>query len=824
MSDDRQGLEPDEAARRLASIGPNRIAPPRGRSVAQIVLSTLREPMFGLLAAAAILYLAIGDLAEGLLLVVAAVATILQVVFQEARSERALRALRDLAEPKVRVVRGGVEQLISSGGLVPGDLFLVGEGQRVAADGRLVEGEVLKIDESALTGESAPVVRVPGPEGDTQSAVFAATLVVAGQGLVEATATGSRTAVGAIGAALAGVEPTKAPLQKAVGALVGWLGLAAAGFCLVVVAAYGLTRGDWLEAALAGLTVAIAMIPEEFPMVLSVFLALGAWRLGRHNVLVRRGAVIEALGGATVLCVDKTGTLTQNRMTVTRVWRDGVVFEPTDDPAAPILTAAALASAERPTDPMDRAVKALAGQAGGALDEIWPLRPDRLAVIQRWIDGDRAVLAAKGAPEAILAMCRLPAQAARAVRAAVDAMAADGLRVLAVAGLEGTPARRDPEDGPLNFLGLVGFSDPLREDAAEAVRQARQAGIKVVMITGDYPATALHIARAAGLDVEGGAVTGADLAMLAPEDLRARVASTAVFARVRPEQKLALVEALKANGEVVAMTGDGVNDAPALEAAHIGIAMGRRGTDVAREAADLILLDDSLASIVGGVRLGRRIFDNLRRALTYVTAIHVPIAGLALAPILLGAEPMLYPVHVVFLELVIDPVCSLVFEGEPSDPKAMRRRPRGAGAALFGPRQLLLGLAQGLVIFGVVLSLYLVGLARTTPDQARAGAFVALVVGNLILALTDATARGGRLLDARRWIFWMIAALASGVLVLVLTVPPVGRLFAMSPPTLPDLAICVVAGAGASSWLWLGRAWIGRRRHDRDQGGRVLVG
>ncbi|KQY29946.1 ATPase [Caulobacter sp. Root487D2Y] len=810
MTERTQGLDEGEAARRLALVGPNQLDPPRTRSVAQIVLATIREPMFGLLLAASALYLAVGDLAEGLLLTLAAVATIVQVVFQEARSERALKALRDLAEPMVRLVRDGVERLAPSRSLVPGDIVLVGEGQRVPADGQLIDGELLTIDEAALTGESVPVQRAPGSAG-LSDAIFGGTLIVSGQGVAEVTATGPRTAIGKIGAALATLAPPEDPLKKSIARLVGWLGLAAGLFCLLVVVTYGLMRGDWLEAALAGITVAIAMIPEEFPMVLSIFLALGAWRLGRHNVLVRHGAVIQTLGGATVLCVDKTGTLTENRMTVARLWAEGAQGPPTPPDASgphPLLATAALASAPRPIDPMDRALIALAcPPADARLERVWPLRTGRLAVVQAWRRGDRSLLmAAKGAPEAIFALCRLAAEETASIRAALDVLAIDGLRVLAVAEAVGEGAAPDePEVVRFVFRGLVGFADPLRADAAAAVREARAAGVKVMMITGDYPATALNIARQAGLDVRAGVLTGDDIARLDQAALRARLTDVCVFARVRPEQKLALVEALKANGEIVAMTGDGVNDAPALEAAHIGIAMGRRGTDVAREAADLILLDDSLASIVGGVRLGRRIYDNLRRALTYVTAIHVPIAGLALAPVLLGAPPMLFPVQVVFLELIIDPVCSLVFEGEPSDRQSMRRPPRSPRASLFGPRQIALGVLQGLTILAAVLALYLWGLTFMSAAQARAGAFVALVIGNLTLAVTDAAGRDGRLLDARRWVFWTIAGTAGAILLLVLLAPGLAALFRMARPPAGFAALCVATGVSAASWAWLSR-------------------
>ena len=828
-----RGLDEAEAARRLWESGPNALPPPKARGLARIILETMREPMFLLLVGAAGLYLALGDLAEGLFLMGGALATIGLVVLQEARSERALAALRDLSQPNARVIREGVERLIAARDLAPGDIILVGEGERVPADGLLVAGDVLGVDESALTGESAPVTKRPltageaadpdRPPGDESGPhLYSGTLIVSGQAVARVTRTGPRTALGRIGVSLAalGEEPT--PLQKTAGRLVTWLGVMAIGFCIVVAAAYGLLRGDWTAGALAGITVAIALIPEEFPMVLAVFLALGAWRLATRKVLVRRGAVIEALGGATVLCVDKTGTLTENRMQVARLWTtredrsvltDGVG----GGDGAALLEVAARASAVRPVDPMDRAVRRLLGDpqppAGNEPERVWPLSPDRMAVIQVWQGpGEIRTAAAKGAPEAVFRLCRLPPAETGQLTEVVARFAAQGLRVLGVASsVSQGPFPEDPAATAFRFEGLVGFLDPVRPDVPAALAEARGAGIAVIMITGDHPATALAIAGAAGIDVSGGALLGPDIAALTPEALADRLPGVRVFARIAPEQKLLIVEALKAAGEVVAMTGDGVNDAPALEAAHIGIAMGRKGTDVAREAADLVLMDDSFASIVGGVRLGRRIFANLRKALTYVTAIHVPIAGLALLPVVLGMPQLLFPMHVVFLELVIDPVCAMVFEAEPGSARAMRRPPRRRTEALFGPAQIGLALGQGLGVLAGVMGLYIWALSQGDEAQARGLAFLALVTGNLVLALADASTSGGRLFARHRRIFWGIAATAGGALALILYVPALAAVFRVAPaaPALTALALATALVSGG--WFAVPRALAARR-------------
>ena len=837
-----QGLSQAEAARLLLDIGPNELPTPAGRGLLRITLETMREPMFLLLIGAAALYLVLGDLGEGLFLMAGALATIGLVVLQEARSEHALAALRDLSQPHARVIRDGAEHTIPARELVPGDIVLVGEGERLPADGVLAAGDVLSVDESALTGESAPTSKRPlGPDeiADPDTApgaesgpnLFSGTLIVRGQAVAEVLRTGANTALGRIGVSLAAIRQEPTPLQKTAGRLVTWLGGFALIFCAIVAIAYGLLRGDWVGGALAGITVAIALIPEEFPMVLAVFLALGAWRLATHQVLVRRSAVIEALGGASVLCVDKTGTLTENQMRVARLWTaSGDLAVSLDAPLAGQFVALArmggLASAVRPVDPMDKAVRdllqtAVPGQVepSGEPERAWPLRPELMAIIQVWRqDGAERLAAAKGAPEAIFRLCKLAETEVGRLTDVVSAYAEQGLRVLGVASSRVDGAfPDDPEAAPFVFTGLVGFLDPVRKDVPAALKEAQTAGISVVMITGDHPATALAIARTAGLDTAGGVMLGLELAALSPDDLAVRLRSVRVFARISPDQKLLIVQGFKAAGEVVAMTGDGVNDAPALQTAHIGIAMGKRGTDVAREAADLVLMDDSFASIIGGVRLGRRIFVNLRKALIYVTAIHVPIAGLALIPIVLGLPQLLFPMHVVFLELIIDPVCAMVFEAEPGPTNAMQRPPRRRDEALFGATQLGLALLQGSGVLVGVFGIYVWSLSHYPEPEARGAAFLALVVGNLVLALADASSAGGRLFAPHRKIYWAISSAAGGILALVLLIPPLAGVFKVAPPQL--LALGMALGVACVSGGWFGVARNLRNRlapHDRE--------
>jgi Ca2+-transporting ATPase len=818
-----QGLTSEEAARRLAEYGPNEQPKPPPPGIFAIALRTLKEPMFFLLASAALLYLFVGDLGEGLFMVVGAGASITLVILQELRTERALQALNRLAEPTATCLRDGVQRRVPARDLVPGDIIFVGEGERAPADALLIGGDALVVDESLLTGESAPVTKTiaseensgefPDPGGEHTPFLFAGTMIARGSGLAEVVRTGARTAMGNLGASLAAIESEPSPLQQRTGRLVATLGAFALIFCVLVFLAYWLVHGDWFEGALAGITLAIGLLPEEFPMVLAIFLALGAYRLAHRNVLVRRSSVTETLGSTSILCVDKTGTLTQNRMRVAFTVADGATTIDAphhEDLTRTLIRAALRASSVNPVDPMDRAVHAFAADAGVAPEAApirsFPIRPDLLAFIQCWGDESGESYAAKGAPEAIFNLARISDEHRARLQLQIEDLAHRGLRVLAVATTEPLRHALPPQMASFNFVGLLGFEDPLREDVPVAVAAAQRAGVAVAMITGDYPATALAIARQAGLDSAAGVITGAEIAATPHELLPEKIRNVRVFARVTPTSKLALVEAFKADGHIVAMTGDGVNDGPALAAAHIGIAMGQRGSDVAREAAHIVLLDDSFTSIVAGVALGRRIFANLRRALTYVTAIHIPIAGVALTPILMGLPPLLLPAHVVLMELIIDPTCALVFESQPNEADAMLKPPHRRDEPLFGPRELWLGFAQGFVVFLAVMSVYVIDNGLGAPEpQARGLAFATLVVSNLILALSDALPRGASLFSRDNLAFWLVAAAASAMVAASLYAPLVSELLRFEPPSWPKLVLALTLAVIAGSWYGVWR-------------------
>ncbi|HET7885392.1 MAG TPA: cation-translocating P-type ATPase [Bradyrhizobium sp.] len=813
-----RGLSEAEAQARLDAEGLNELPQPDRRTPFRIVMEILREPMFALLLGGGAIYVLLGDLKEALILLAFAMLSIFITVVQETRTERVLDALRNLASPRALVIRDGERKRIAGRDVARGDLIVVSEGDRVPADARLIESQDLQADESLLTGESVPVSKRPSrdslpriapPGGEESPYVYSGSLVVRGSGLAEVVATGSRSEMGKIGRLLHSIETEPPRLQTQTRDLVRLAAIGGGAISLLVMVLYGLFRGGWLEALLAGITIGMSMLPEEFPVVLTVFMAMGAWRISRARVLTRRSTAIEVLGSATVLCTDKTGTLTENRMSVAELrtpqgkWRNG---DP--DPLAKsfyqIATFGVLASAPDSSDPMEKALHDLSAillpegrplAAKTSLAKSYGLRPELLAVTNVWAphDGGPFIVATKGAPEAIGRLCRLSDQERGDLKASVDAMAADGMRVLAVARGQhvGTVLPDTPAAVSFELLGLVGFADPLRASVPEAVRQCQSAGIRIVMITGDYPATALAIARQAGL-AGNETMTGDAVARCTDAELISRLRTCSIFARIVPEQKLRIVEALKADGQIVAMTGDGVNDAPSLKAAHIGVAMGGRGTDVAREASSIVLLDDDFGSIATAIRLGRRIYDNLRKAMTFIVAVHVPIAGLALLPLIIGLPIIFGPLHIAFLELIIDPVCSLVFEAEKEEENVMRRPPRSPAEPLLPLRLIIWGAVQGTLTFAMVGAIFVLATRNAMPeDEVRALTFVTLVLGifGLILVNRSFSPSLGKALLRPNVALVSILLGVCLLLGLCLTLSPLRQLFHFGPLHADDLAL-----------------------------------
>ncbi len=824
------GLSEAEAAQRLKTEGYNEIPSTKRRSIYAIAFEVIREPMFLLLITGGAIYLLLGDIREAVMLLSFVFVVMGITLYQERKTERALEALRDLSSPRALVIRDGEQKRIAGREVVRGDTIVLSEGDRVPADAVLVSCVNLSVDESLLTGESVPVrkasyngtIETVRPGGDDLPYVYSGTLTVKGFGIAEVKATGINTEMGKIGKALQTIEPEETPLQIETGQVVRNLAIVGLSLCILVITVYGLTRSNWLNGILAGITLAMAMLPEEFPVVLTVFLALGAWRISQKRVLTRRVPAVETLGSTTVLCVDKTGTLTLNRMSVRKIFTRGEFYDLNlQDKHLPenfheIIEFSILASQTAPFDPMEKALKEVGTQAlsntehlhdNWTLVQEYPLSQNLLAMSHVWKspDSKNYIIASKGSPEAIADICHLNENQLQSLSEHINSMAEEGLRIIGVAKAEfkQTDLPGEQHDFKFEFLGLIGLADPVRPRVANAIRECYDAGIRVVMITGDYPVTAQNIARQVGLKQLDGVIIGSELDEMDDLELQQRIKTVNIFARAVPEQKLRIVNALKANREVVAMTGDGVNDAAALKSAHIGIAMGRRGTDVAREASSIVLLDDDFTSLVQAVRMGRRIFDNLKKAMAYIFAIHVPIAGMSLLPVLFNWPLVLLPFHIVFLELIIDPACSVVFEAEPEEAHIMKRPPRNLQEPLFNKRIITFSLLQGVSVLLIVLAVFLIAMYRGLGEtDARTLSFTTLIFANLGLILTNRSWSRTILSTLRcpNAALWWVLGGALFFLGIVLYVPFLRDLFHFSKLHLIDLIISF--GAGGISILW----------------------
>lgn len=772
MDREHQGLTSEEAAARLKEDGDNQLSSAQIRNWTVILLEVLHEPMFLLLLAASSLYFVMGDPKEGLLMVGFVLIIMGVTIVQERRTEKVLENLRQLASPRAVVVRNGVQQRIAGAEVVRDDLLVLSEGDRIPADALVVEAHELAVDESLLTGESGWV-----PKLESGVPIFAGTLVVRGQGLARVIATGAHTQFGEIGESLSEIRLEASPLRRQIETLtvqLAWVGAALS----VVLLCVSVWRTDsWVAGGLTGITLAMAILPQEFPVIMIVFFALGARRLARSGMLTRRLNAIETLGKTTVLCVDKTGTLTENRMTLAALHANGKTQkidalngQSLDEHFHSLLEYAILSCEQDPQDPMELALHWFCAEHPEVTDHLHPawalvreyeLSPELMAMTHLWREpgAKQDVVAAKGAPEAIADLCHLQGSDMESLNAAADMLAQQGMRVLGVARARHPvwePWPNLQHDFDYEFVGLVGLIDPVRLDVPQAIAECHQAGIRVVMVTGDHPVTAQAIAAQVG------------------------IAASDVYARVTPQQKLEIIESFKSSGDVVAMTGDGVNDAPALKAAHIGIAMGQRGTDVAREAAALVLMNDSFCTIVASVRSGRLITQNLQQALKYTLTIHMPVIVLSMLPVLLGLPLLLLPVHIAFLELVFNPTCSLVFEAEPASKDLMHRPPVPQDQALIAMSDVFRSLCLGFGLGGLlmILDVWLLAQGMSASD-VRALIFTAMVSLNMGLVIHY---RRARLMKGFSRISWWIFGLTLLSLGLVIFVPALATLFVFQAP------------------------------------------
>jgi len=831
-----KGLSSNEAEGRQKADGYNEIPAQKKRGFFTIFAEVLKEPMLLILVGAGTIYFFLGELQDALMLSVFVVFIVGITFYQQRKTERALEALRDLSSPRALVIRDGAQRRIAGREVVVGDILILREGDRVPADAAVLISANLMVDESLLTGESLAVAKSiwdgkkeisqhrPGGEG--QPFVYSGTLITRGHGLARVSTTGISTEMGKIGKSLQGIKEGETLLSKETGRLAKLFGVVGLFLCLLAVLFHYLSNNELLQGILYGLTIGMSMLPEEFPVVMLVFLALGAWRISKRKVLTRNASAIEALGAANILCVDKTGTLTLNQMRLQELSSgddhiDLGGYENSEkdlpDHSKKLLEYAMLASQSDPFDPLEKEIKRTGDSflfSVNRLHESWklikeyPFAGNLLALSHVWDlgVGDCYVVAAKGAPESIIDLCHLDGAKKREVERQMKPLLEKGLRLIAVAAARVEKTKLPDcgqHDFDFKFIGLLGFCDPIRPSVPQAIKECYAAGIRVCMITGDYPGTAQHVARSVGLKNPDEYLTGDDLKNLSHDELHERLKKVNIFARVVPEQKMLIINAFKEEGTVIAMTGDGVNDAPALKSANVGIAMAERGTDVAREAADLVLLNDDFASIVSAVRMGRTVFDNIKKAISYIFAVHIPIAGMSFLPVALGMPVVFYPAHIAFLELVIDPSCSVAFEAEPEDKDVMNRPPRKLGEPLFGKRPLLISLMQGLgVLVAVFFVFFLAVYSGRTEGQTRALAFLTIVIANLSLIVANLSAgnplkvftNGNK---AFRFIF--IGTLAT--LALVLFLPLLREVFHFDPVGISDILPAIIAGILGAFWL-----------------------
>ena len=817
------GLTANEVQALKLKYGKNELSPKKRDSFAKKVLHILREPMILLLLVAVTIYFILDAPSDGLIMLFAVIGIVCIAIIQEWKTDKTLNALKDLSAPLINVIRDGKEVQIASVDLVPGDIMMIYEGVKIPADGFIVNCSDLCVDESSLTGEAEGVWKVSTENSMSngywrKDYCYAGTLVTQGSAVVCVDKIGLSTEYGKIGLNVVEAPEESTPLQRQTGGLVKiCAGIAAVLFALVSTVTWfnipgSLFQDRFTESILSGITIAIAMIPEEFPVILTIFLSMGAWRLAKKQSLVRKLPSVETLGAVSVLCVDKTGTITLNQMSVQETWA-------LNGDELNLSEIMGLACETNTYDPMEKAMLIHCEKLGitkshlfgGKLLSEYAFTNELKMMGHIWYHEGEIIIAAKGSPEHILSLCKLTDSERTLIENKLYTLSNQGLRVIAVASVHLSSKSDIPQnitDCTLNFCGLIGLADPPRASVRNDIALCNKAGIRVVMITGDNGVTAVAIAKKIGMKHYDNLITGDMLEKMTDDELCEKVKTVSIFSRVIPEHKMRIVKAFKDNGEIVAMTGDGVNDAPALKHADIGIAMGKRGSEVSREAADLILMDDNFSTIVDTVKDGRRIYDNIRKAVGYVFTIHIPIALIALFAPMLGvytASLMLLPVHIVLLELLIDPICSVVLERQPAELNIMERKPRNPKEKIVNLKTLAKSVAQGLAIFVVSFGLYYFMLLQS-PDNAsvaRSMGLAVIMLANLFLVQVNSSDVDNVFTSIKRLAKDKAMWVANAFIVLSLFISlytPLNVFLKLSPLSVGQFLL--VLGLGAGSVLW----------------------
>lgn len=813
---EKTGLSPEEVLKSREQFGKNTLYSKKKNPLG-IFYDVFKEPMMLLLIVAAFIYFFTGENEEGFLML-ASIGIVAGIsIYQEIRSENATNALKQMTQPLIIVIRDGEKISIPSEELVVNDLMIVSEGEHISADATIISSNDCSVNEAMLTGESLPVVK-----NEEDALLYAGTIVVSGLAHAKVTAVGSSTRLGKLGQSMEEIEKEKTPLQKQISLFVRRMAVIG-GIAFLLVWAYNyIDSGDLVHGLLHGLTLAMAALPEEIPVALSTFMALGAYRMIRNKVLTKHPQTVESLGSATVICVDKTGTLTENKMALVEIYQPlkdsfySLETKSPDEESRLVIEYALFASEPVPFDPMEKAIhEAFAAQqpaikpAEFQMVHEYPLsgiHPMMTHVYKN--NSGRNVIACKGAPEGIIKKSTLSAADQTKVLSKVEIMASHGYRVLAVA--KATDENRewpaDQEQFTWVFLGLIAFSDPPKKNSRQVIKNFHDAGIEVKMITGDFPATAKSISEQVGFHNSDQVITGSEIMSMSDEELDTTVKKVNIFSRMLPDAKLRVILALKKAGEVVAMTGDGVNDGPALKAAHIGVAMGKKGSEIARQAASLILIDDDLGNMVTAISLGRKIYANLKKAIQYIISIHIPLISVVTLPLILGWKyaNIFSPIHVIFLELVMGPTCSIAFENEPMEKDAMKQKPRKMSTTFFTWKELYLSIIQGLVItLGLMTVMYFSIDKGYTEPMTRTLVFSALIFSNIFLTLTGRSKTDSLLtgLKTKNNLIPLMIGLTLVILALSLYLAPVRNLFQFVPVETSDLGWCVAVAFVSIIWV-----------------------
>lgn len=813
------GLSSAEVAASQAMSGTNRLQYDTGNGLLTLLKGILLEPMVLLLLAASGIYLLNGEYRDAAFLAASIIFIAAISLYQENRSRSALKKLNELSQPLCTVVRDGVEQQIKTEDLVMGDILIVTEGQTVAADGEILRSNDFSVNESILTGESLSVAK----SAATEKEVSAGTTVTGGLAIVKVGAIGNNTRLGKIGNSLENIIEEKTPLEKQIGRFVKKMVIAGAIVFAIVWMLNYFNSGDVANSLLKALTLAMSILPEEIPVAFTTFMALGAWRLATLGIVVKKMKTVETLGSASVICTDKTGTLTENTMALSAVYLPGndQIIRDLSRPGSEsgeLLTVAMWASEPRPFDPMEVALHEAYASTTQAdmrpsfkMVHEYPLSGTPPMMTHIFEDASKnRIIAAKGAPEAIFNVCRLTAANRAKAEAALNTLASAGYRVLAVSvgQSESLSFPEKQQDLTFDFKGLVAFYDPPKKNIQQVLSDFYRAGINVKIITGDNALTTGAIARDIGFRGFEHAITGDQLMKLSDSEMSKAVSENQIFSRMFPEAKLRIINALKANGEVVAMTGDGVNDGPALKAAHIGIAMGKKGTAIAKDAASLILIDDDLARMIDAVAMGRKIYSNLKKALQYIISIHLPIILTVFLPLAFGwIYPNIFsPLHVIMLELIMGPTCSVIYENEPIEAGTMSRKPRIRYSEFFSLRELATSLVQGLVITAGVLGVYAYAVSQTySEDLTRSMVFTTLMLANIFLTFVNRSFYHSiwTTLKYKNNLVLYITLLTLALLAALLLTPYLRNLFDFEAITPLQLVVCTCAAAVCVFWYEL---------------------